>query len=535
MTRNILTVFLKNVESNKYLNEVQTCFGENGIMKSSIFSQIRKGVFWTAFFNSISFILNFGSSVVLARLLFPEDFGLMGLASIAIQFARRIANFGFTSVLVWLKDIKQEHYDTVYFFNLFLMSLVSIGLFFSAPYYADFFNSEQLTLMIRVISIDFMLNAFASVPYSILKRHMKFDWIGVAETMGRLANIVVAVVLAISGGGVWSLVFGTLAGSFVLRTVLVRFATKRLDWRPGFKIRLWALKDTFAFGAWVYVNTYIGYGVDNVDYFFIGKFLGTTQLGFYERAFRLMSMPRKRIVRVANSVLFSGYSRMQDDDHLIGKALLRVVTYLSCIGYPLMIWFYFAAPSLIPILYGERWNPVVIPLQIMCISGLLDSFTLLFQPLLRAKGLIAHHTRRSFTYFIVLSVSIILTLRWGIVGVSWGIVFSSLINLSLMLQITIANLPLKLIDFVKAQLSAIIYGTVQIAASSALLFVPNSVLPTNSFITLGAITAVSVSSLIGAHLVFRFKDVNDIVLDIFSQIRKVTRKLPIVKNTRLAQ
>ena len=104
-----------------------------------------------------------------------------------------------------------------------------------------------------------------------------------------------------------------------------------------------------------------------------------------------------------------------------------------------------------------------------------------------------------------------------------------------MLQITIANLPLKLIDFVKAQLSAIIYGTVQIAASSALLFVPNSVLPTNSFITLGAITAVSVSSLIGAHLVFRFKDVNDIVLDIFSQIRKVTRKLPIVKNTRLAQ
>lgn len=504
-------------------------------MKNNIFSQIRQGVFWTGFFNSIDFLLNFGSSVVLARLLYPEDFGLMGLASIAIQFARRIANFGFTSVLVWLKEVKQEHYDTVYFFNLLLMSLVSIGLFFSAPYYADFFNSPQLTLIIRVISIDFMLNAFSSVPYSLLKRHMKFNLIGVAETVGRLTTIAVSIGLAVYGMGVWSLVFGALAGSFGLRTALVRFATKRLNWKPGLKIRLWALKDTFAFGFWVYVNTYIGYGIGNVDYFFIGKFLGTTQLGFYERAFRLMSLPRKKIVRAANSVLFSGYSRIQDNDELIAKTLLRVVTYLSCIGYPLMIWFYFAAPSLILVLYGERWSPVVLPLQIMCISGLLDSFTLLFQPLLRAKGLIAHHTRRSFVYFIILSVSVVLTLRWGIVGVSWAIVFSSLINLTLMLQITVANLPLKLLDFIKAQSSAIVYGSVQIGASTTLLFVPSSILPANSFITLGAITAVSMGSLIGAHLLFRYKDVDDIILDILTQMRKLAGKIPILRNTRLAQ
>lgn len=503
-------------------------------MKDNIFAQIRQGVFWTGFFNSIDFLLNFGSSVVLARLLFPEDFGLMGLASIAIQFARRAANFGFTSVLVWLKEIKQEHYDTVYFFNLFLMSFVSLGLFFSAPYYAEFFDSPQLILIIRVVSIDFILNAFASVPNSILKRHMKFDLIGIAETVGRLTAISVSIGLAISGAGVWSLVFGTLAGSFALRTALVRYATK-LNWKPGFKIRLWALKDTFAFGFWVYVNTYIGYGVDNVDYFFIGKFLGTTQLGFYERAFRLMSMPRKKIVRVANSVLFSGYSRIQDNDKLIAKALLRVVTYLSCIGYPLMIWFYFAAPSLIPVLYGERWIPVVLPLQIMCISGLLDSFTLLFQPLLRAKGLIAHHTRRSFVYFIILSVSIILTLRWGIVGVSWAIVISSLINLTLMVQITISHLPISLTDFVKAQFSAIVYGSVQIGISAALLLVPNSILPANSFVTLGVVTVVSLGSLVGAHVVFRFKDVNDIVLDILTHVRKFARKIPALRNSRLAQ
>lgn len=503
-------------------------------MKDNIFSQIRQGVFWTGFFNSIDFLLNFGSSIVLARLLFPEDFGLMGLASIAIQFARRAANFGFTSVLVWLKEIKQEHYDTVYFFNLLLMSLVSVGLFFSAPYYAEFFDSPQLTLILRVISIDFILNAFASVPYSILKRHMKFDLIGIAETIGRITTIAVSIGMAISGAGVWSLVCGTLAGSFALRTSLVRYATK-FDWKPGFKIRLWALKETFAFGFWVYVNTYIGYGVDNVDYFFIGKFLGTTQLGFYERAFRLMSMPRKKIVRVANSVLFSGYSRIQDNDKLIAKALLRVVTYLSCIGYPLMIWFYFAAPSLIPVLYGERWIPVVLPLQIMCISGLLDSFTLLFQPLLRAKGLIAHHTRRSFVYFVILSVSIILTLRWGIVGVSWAIVFSSLINLTLMVQITIAHLPISLTDFVKAQFSAIVYGSVQIGISAALLLVPNSILPANSFVNLCVVTIVSLGSLVGAHAVFRFKDVNDIALDILTQVRKFARKIPAIRNSRLAQ
>jgi len=149
-------------------------------MGKDIGSKTRQGVLWTVFFNSVEYVLNFGSGIILARLLFPEDFGLMGLATIAIQFARRLANFGFGSVLVWLKDAKEEHYDTIYITNLFLMSLVCAFLFISAPYYAAFFDNARLGAVLRVIAFDFILRAFSSVPQSILKRHMNFRLLGLA-------------------------------------------------------------------------------------------------------------------------------------------------------------------------------------------------------------------------------------------------------------------------------------------------------------------------------------------------------------------
>jgi len=332
-------------------------------MANDIGSKTRQGVLWTAFYDAFEFVLDIGSSIILARILFPEDFGLMGIVYIAIQFARRLASFGFSTVLVQMKEVKDEHYDTVYIMNMVLMGLVTGFLFFSAPYYANFFDNQKLNLILKVIAFDFLLKAFASVPTSILKRHMNFRLLGLSDTIGRFASIFSTLIMAFSGLGVWSLVLGTMFGSFCQRTAVISFARRHTPWKPRLRFRWWALKDSFSFGTWVYISSFVHFGVNKIDFFLIGKFLGLSQLGLYERAFSLMSLPRKKIVRKVNTVLFSGFSRIQDDNERVVRGLMRVITYLSIIAYPMMIWLFFVAPSLISVLYGEKWMATVLPIQ----------------------------------------------------------------------------------------------------------------------------------------------------------------------------
>ncbi len=490
----------------------------------------REGFYWVMFSEFMESGLRIASSIVLARILFPEDFGLMGLASIAIQFARRLMNFGMTSVLVQLKEVKDDHYHTVFWSNLFFMSIIGAVVFFSAPHYAQFFNAERLELILRVVAFDFIFKALSSVPDAILRRHIRFKELAFSHTIGKFATIVTAVALAIAGVGVWSLVIGELVGSWAQRSAVIRYALRFSDWKPKLRFKYWALKDTFSFGLWLYINNYITYGINKVDYFFIGKFLGTAALGFYEKAFDLMSLPRKRLVRKINTVAFSTYSRLQDDENRLIRGLLRVTGTLAIITYPVMIWMFFAAPSLITIMYGEKWAETILPLQIMCISGLVDSFTLIFHPLLKAKGLIGNSTRRDLLYLVILSGGVVAGIYYfgTIAGVALGIVAASFIRLALMMQLTIRRLPLTLWKFITAQRSAMLYGFIQVAALVLLTTFAKPYFAETSVPMFLAVSLLSVISFFGAHFLIRFQDIDSVITEVLGDVKKLAQKVPVV-------
>ncbi len=487
---------------------------------------------WVVAAETIENFLRYSSSIILARLLFPEDYGLMGMASIAIQFSRRLTQFGLTSVLVQLKEIKNEHYDTVYWFNLSTMGIVAAAVFFGAPYYADYFGKPILVHILWLISIDFLLQAFSAVPTAILRRELKFKELAFAQTLSRLGTIVTAIVLAFMGYGVWALVWGEVVGSFINRSASIYYAHKISDWRPRFRITKWAFKDTFSFGLWMYVNAYITYGINNVDYFFIAKFISAEQLGYYERAFNLMSMPRKRMVRKMNTVAFSTYSRLQDEKDRLVRGLLQVTRYLSLASYPLMIWLYFAAPSLIQTMWGEKWEATVLPLQIMCLSGLIDSFTLIFQPLLKATGYIGNNTRRDLIYLIILTSGVL----WGvfyvgsIAGVAMGVVFASIIRFILTLNLTTRYMPLTTFQFFGAHRSAVVYGGVQALLIIAMQYLLTPYIGAKSPVMLALTTIVGVLGFYGSHAIFRFQDIDELIKDLWKDLRKTLRKIPVIKN-----
>jgi PST family polysaccharide transporter len=487
---------------------------------------------WVVAAETIENFLRYASSIILARLLFPEDYGLMGLASIAIQFSRRLTQFGLTSVLVQLKEIKNEHYDTVYWFNLSTMGFVAALVFFGAPYYAAYFGKPILVYILWLISIDFLFQAFSAVPTAILRRELRFKELAFAQTYSRLGTIVTAILLAFLGYGVWALVWGEVVGSVINRFSAIHFARKLSEWRPRFRITKWAFKDTFSFGLWMYVNAYITYGINNVDYFFIGKFLSTEQLGYYERAFNLMSMPRKRMVRKMNTVAFSTYSRLQDDKERLVRGLLQVTRYLSLASYPLMIWLYFAAPSLIVTLWGEKWESTVLPLQIMCLSGLIDSFTLIFQPLLKATGFIGNNTRRDLLYLIILTLGVL----WGvfyvgaIAGVAMGVVFASITRFILTLNLTTRKLPLTARQFFRAHRSAIVYGSVQALLIFLMQYFLIPYVGSKSPLMLALTSVVAILGFYGPHAIFRFQDIDELIKDLGKDLQKTFRKIPVIKN-----
>lgn len=337
-----------NKSNNNWNSKNATVYDET-FTKKSLDAKTKQGIIWTVLFNGCQFIVHFIGSIILARILFPEDFGLMAIVSIVLQFANRLANFGFVMVLVQRKEIKNEHLNTVFLANLFLMSILTISLYFAAPKIAEFFESVRLANIVQVISFSFILQALSDVQRSILRRQMKFKELQVSNTISALIKVLSPVCFAIAGFGVWSLVFGHLIGSLTSLITLTYFSR----WLPKFEFHIWAFKDVFSFGLWVYIANYVNFGINKVDFFIVGKIFDASQLGFYERAFNLMSLPRKKIARQIGSVMFSVFSRIQDEEERTVQIFSRLLLYLSTILYPLMVWMFFAAPSLITVLYGR--------------------------------------------------------------------------------------------------------------------------------------------------------------------------------------
>ena len=485
-------------------------------MKKSLTSRSLEGAFWAASSQGVQYFLRIFTSIILANILFPADFGLMSMAMIALQFARRLANFGLALAIVRLEKVEKHHMDTVFWFNLILMSSITFLLYFTASSVASFFDEARLTTILQVISLEFILKALSSVPGAKLNRRLKFKHTSLVNTIAGITSLILPVILALMGYGVWSLVIGELAGS-VINAVIIIFMAK---WWPGIDIKLSALKDVFSFGIWVYINNYLNYLAKNLDYIIIGKVFDASLLGLYERAFNFMNMPRARLHNIIDNILFATYSKIQNDRERIAGAVERLTSYISLLSYPLMIWMFFAAPALIFNLYGAKWEGTIEPLQIMCVSGLVNTFTMIFFPVLMATGQMSSRVSRQVIFILVLAAAIVAGVPWGINGIAAGVVFASLVNLLLYLQLMRRDFDFTIRRFLKAQKSAAIYSSVQIFGLIGFHWVSADFIKTNSIAYLVFATLLSAGLFAGSHLVFRFADVSSTIKELMKELRQ---------------
>jgi len=385
--------------------------------------KVIKGGIWIFALRIANRSLGLIRTIVLARLLAPSDFGLFGIAALAISAIETFSQTGFQAALIQKKGDVAPYLDTTWTVSAIRGIILFLILYGAAPIVGRFFNSSQATLVIKVISISTLFTGFRNIGITFFQKELEFNKQFQYELSGTLADLTVAIFLAIILRNVWALVWGALAAHCV--RLIMSYALQ--SYRPRIRIETRQFKELFSFGKWVFGSSILVFLVVQGDDIFVGKTLGVTALGFYQMAYLISNMPYTEITSVISKVTFPAYSKRQDDLQKLKEAYLKVLQLVAFIVIPLAGGISVLAPEFTEILLGDKWLPMVQAMQVLVFAGLVRSIGGINGSIFRATGRPDIDTRWQMVRLCVLAALIYpLSVKWGLVGASVAVFLSIL-------------------------------------------------------------------------------------------------------------
>ncbi|WP_421655574.1 lipopolysaccharide biosynthesis protein [Leptothermofonsia sp. ETS-13] len=337
----------------------------------SIKQKAVKGVVWTT-------IQNWGSQAgslivffILARLLQPQDFGLVALADVFLVFMQLLLEQGFAQAIIQRQELEPEHLDTAFWISLAIgMSLTLIG-FASAGWVAEFLKQPLLAPILQCLSPVFVISAFSRVQQAILERQFAFKAIALRWLVGTIAGGAVGITLAFLGFGVWSLVIQRLVHE-AIGTLMLWSAS---NWRPGFKVSMPHFRQLFGFGINIMGFNVLNFFNTRINDFLIGYFLGLIALGYYSVAYRVLTVMTQLLVRTSRDVALPTFSRLQTEPERFRRAFYTATQLTSTVAFPTFLGMATLAPELVLLLFGKQWQPSIPLMQILALMGMLRAVT----------------------------------------------------------------------------------------------------------------------------------------------------------------
>lgn len=324
------------------------------------------GVVWSAFQKGGSILVGFISSVVLARLLTPEDYGLIGMLAIFIAVSEVFINGGFGSALIQKKRPTDEDYSTFFIWNITISVFLYGVLFFCAPYIARFYNQEILCSILRVNGLVLIINAVSLVQTYQLRKQLNFKKIGTIEVSVAALSLMVCIYFAWKGYGVWALVIQHLFGG-VLKSLLFWLSSK---WRPMLRFSVQSFKELFSFGGFILLSNLVNTFCNNIQGLLIGKFYNPSMMGYYSKARSTEELASNFIAQVVEQVSYPVLAEAQNDNAYMIRMLKKFISVLAFLVFPTMLLLILLAKPVFVILYSDRWLPSVPYFQILCLAGL---------------------------------------------------------------------------------------------------------------------------------------------------------------------
>ncbi len=373
-----------------------------------------KGIKWVGISEIFIRIFQYGTTIVLARILSPDDFGLVGITLVFTQLAHVLFDFGFSSALIQKKEIRPAHFSTTFVTSIISAFIYGSIVFSVAPNIADFFGNPVLSPMLKILSVIFFFYAFAVIPVVRMQKEMRFKRYGLVQTISVFVYGIITITSALAGAGVWSFIYGILAEQFVLMILSNIFAW----WKFDFSFSKTAFKELFNFGSNVIGTRFVAFLNRNAPIFIIGKVLGTTALGYYNIAYQLVEFPVQRISKNVLKVMFPAFSKLQDNHQEFRNLYKTTIYHLLLILMPVFVGLILIAPSLIELLYGEKWLPAVLPLQLLCAAGLFRSIWVSTSVVFLSKGEPQIELKINTVFSLVLIPVLIMTSAFGLAEIA---------------------------------------------------------------------------------------------------------------------
>jgi O-antigen/teichoic acid export membrane protein len=350
---------------------------------SDLDRKIVRGSAWLALSFGGTQVVTFVVAAVLAHFVAPAGFGLVALASVAIVVATTLQESGLGLALIRHRTDVEHAAGTVFVFNV-AAGLVLYGVAFAtAPLLADLFSQPRLTAVLRVLSIALVIRALGLAPGALIERDMIFSRRAQGELGATLVQALVSIPLAISGAGVWSLVAGQLASQVVQSTVYWLVTPLRPS---PFLFRFQTLRELARFGRPMTLANLLALVDENIDTATVGRLLGAADVGFYNIAWRLSNLPATGIGYIVGRVMFPAYSTLQQDKAAFQHVFLTNVRRIALVSLPVGVGILLTAHPIVVGIFGRRWEPAVVPLQILAVFGVVRAFAGTTAPVLQAAG-----------------------------------------------------------------------------------------------------------------------------------------------------
>lgn len=394
-------------------------------MSDNLQQKTKKGLVWSMIERFATQGVQFLFGIILARLLSPDDYGIIAMPLVFLAIAQCIIDSGFSTALIRKPELTEDDLSTAFYFNIGIGILCYAVLFFSSPLIADFYHTPILSSLLKVTALAVLFNPLCAVQQAILTRKIDFKTQAIVSLSGAVVSGIVGLYMAYNGFGVWSLVFQQVGG-YVMRTILLWILGK---WKPK---RKWSW-ESFHY-LWGFGSKMLGSGLldtiyNNIYPIVIGKYFSAQDLGNYTRAQQFSSLPSSNVTGVLQRVTFPVLSSIQNEDERLARNYRKILKLSAFLIFPLMLILSAVADPLIRVLLSDKWEGCIILLQILCFSLMWYPIHAINLNLLTVKG-------RSDLFFRlevfkkIIGVSImVVTIPHGIIWMVSGGIVSSMISL----------------------------------------------------------------------------------------------------------
>jgi O-antigen/teichoic acid export membrane protein len=431
---------------------------------SKIARKTTQGLFWNflAYGSSKGVVLL--TTSILARILSKDDFGLVSVAMVGINYLFIVKDLGLGAAIIQRRENFEEAANTVFTVNLIMGTLISLLVLPISPLFATYFDDPQITPVLRLLGTSFFINALGSVHIAKLQRDLDFRRKLIPDFSNAIVKGIISITMAYAGYGVWALVFGQLAGSIV-SVILVWIL---LPWFPTLSINIPLARDLLKFGGSIMGTDAINITTENFDSIIVGRVFGIAKLSIYSLAYRLPEMFLLSNLWVMGSVIFPAFSTIQNQPEQLRKGFLVSIRFIEIIVLPICIGMVIAAHPIILALFGDQWLEAVPVLRILAMYAWINSIGYHVGGIYKAIGRPDILLKLSLVNLMIVIPALLIGSRFGLIGIAFGQLTAMVLRRGISLTVATKLIKLSFVDILR-ELKPALQGCSLLALATILM------------------------------------------------------------------